>query len=466
MINTLANLFGYQQSRRQSIDNTELNKFYAAFYGAYNLNNTVAWLDNKSQTFIDKGYRDNAAIYAIVNKIMMKDSEPVLQVFREGKGKKKRFNSGVKYKGTELGTAEARLYLKKELELIEPRLNTLAGLLNKPNKSQTQYSFRQDISLYWRLCGEFFIYGKQVEAGRDAGKFTELFVLPSHMVEIVQGDMFEPVKGYKFKIGDQTVELDPDEVLHVKTANPNWNLQGSQLRGQGALLAGLKYLQKNTESIASLYRAMTNEGAKGFVSPAPQIDPNLWFSSQQMVELKDQIQKGWEGAENRNKVAAAGVPLQYIDIAKTPTDLDTLKGMDNDFKVFCNLWGVNPAIFSDDPKYDNMNHALKSLVTDVCMPFLKLTEQAFADWLLPRYKGEADYIEFDTTEYPELQPDVKMILDTYGKHPAFTWNEIRTMLGFDDGEGDEFATNWVTSGMIPAKDALLGAADFSDYPLQ
>lgn len=464
MINTLARLFGYESLvTTMPTDQNEYNKLFAAFFGAYNLNNTVAWLDTKAETFINEGYRGNAAIYSIVNKIMQKDTEPVLQVFKETPDRNSRFSKSEKFKGTPISIANTRIQ-RKSLTIIEPKINTLSGLLNKPNKSQSQHSFFQDVSMYFRLTGEAFIYGKKIEIGRDKGKFSELFVLPSHLVEIIQGDMWQPVKGYKFKIGDQQVVLFPDEVLHLKTPNPNWNLQGSQLRGQSALLAGLKYLQKNSEAIASLYRAVLNEGAKGFMSPYPVTDPSMWFNSEQLYSLKDQIKSGIEGMMNKNKVSAIGVPMLYTDIAKSPTDLDTLKAMDSDFKTFCNLWGVNPAIFSDDPKYDNINHAQKSLVTDVCMPYLKMLEQGLTDWLLPLYKGEADYLEFDVTEYPELQPDVKLILDTYGKSPAFTWNELRTMLGWDEIQGDEGNTHWVGSNLVPAQDALLGVnPDFRDF---
>lgn len=458
MIGELTRLLGYEVANKET-----QNDFYKAFYGAYNLNNTVTWLDNKAQTFIDEGYRGNAAIYSIVNKIMMKDSEPVLQAFKETAGRKSKYGKASKFKGSPISIAESRLYLKKDLTLIES--GQLPDLLAKPNKSQTQYSFLQDVSMYWRLTGEFFIYGVKIGSGRDAEKFDELFVLPSHLVEIIQGDMFMPVVGYKFRIGDQMVEIPADQVLHIKTSNPNWNLQGSQLRGQSALLAGLKYLQKNTEAIASLYRAVLNEGAKGFVSPDMK-NPEEWFTPTQLFELKQQIQKGVEGANNKNKISAFGVPLRYTDIGKTPADMDTLKAMDADFKTFCNLWGVNPAIFSDDPKYDNMAHALKSLVTDVSMPFLKQLEQGLSDWLLPRYKGEAEYLEFDTTVYAELQPDVKLIMETYGKHPAFTWNELRVMLGWDEIEGDIGETHWIANGFVPAQDALMGAGDFQDFPLQ
>jgi HK97 family phage portal protein len=460
MISSLARILGYEYLPGVGIEpDANYNKLFAAFFGAYGMQ-YANWNDGKAEAFINEGYRGNAAIYSIVNKIMQKDCEPTLQAFKES-GRKSHFNKATKFKGTDLSIAETRLYLKKDLNLVES--GQLMTLLKNPNKSQTQYSFFQDISMYWRMTGEFFIYGRKIGIGRDAEKFDSMYVLPSHLVEVIQGDMLEPVVGYKFTIGDQQIVFRPDEVLHVKTPNPYWTLGGTQLRGQSALLAGWKYLKKNSEAIESLYRAVMNEGAKGFLSPYPVTDPNLWFNSTQLASLKDQVQSGIEGRLNKNKIAAMGVPMAYTDMAKTPQDLDTLKAMDSDFKMFCNLWGVNPAIFAHDGKYDNMMQAMKLLVTDVSMPFLNQLEQALSSWLLPRYKGEADYLEFDTTTYAELQPDVKLILDTYGKHPAFTWNEIRVMLGWDEIDGELGETYWVPTNIIPAEQAIQGNPDFQDF---
>jgi len=102
MIDALVKLLGYQNNPIQYQNQEEVNKLYQAFFGAYNLNGTVTWLDNNAQTFIDEGYKGNAAIYSIVNKIMMKDAEPPLQAFKETSKGKKKFDKSVKYKGTPL----------------------------------------------------------------------------------------------------------------------------------------------------------------------------------------------------------------------------------------------------------------------------------------------------------------------------------------------------------------------------
>jgi hypothetical protein len=38
------------------------------------------------------------------------------------------------------------------------------------------------------------------------------------------------------------------------------------------------------------------------------------------------------------------------------------------------------------------------------------------------------------------------------------------MLGWDEIEGELGNTHWVQGNYIPAQDALMGAADFQDFP--
>jgi phage portal protein BeeE len=306
--------------------------------------------------------------------------------------------------------------------------------------------------MFWNVTGEFFIYGLGPKVGRDKGKYTELWVLPSHLVVLVQGDMFEPVKGYKLLIGDQSISIPAEDVLHVKQPNPVWDLQGSQLRGQPPMLAGIKYLQKNNEAITALQKAMMNEGAKGFISPDSN-NPELWPSATSMADIKEGLRKAINGSINKNKVGAVGIPVKYTEIGLSPVALAILDGMENDFDTMCHIYGINPALFSKDAKYDNLEEAKKSLVTDVCIPFFNLLEDKLNQWLSPRFDGQ--YIDIDTTVYSELQPDAKLIFDTYGKSYAFTGNELRVMLNWEESEDEAMKVHWIPNNVLPSSEALM-----------
>ena len=441
------------------LDANLLNK---AIYGQFNVNNLVVWMDNRVDTFINEGYRGNAMIYSIVKKIGEKDSEVPLQAFKEN-GKEKRYKA-IKYKSGELDRAQSKFERVKNLEAVES--GDLMDLLKHPNPRQTQIEFLKEVSMWFRLTGEVFIYGVRIGGGlRDANKFKEMYCLPVNRLDLIQGDMFMPFKGVKFNIGDQTIEIPASEIKHMKMVNPYWDLQGSQLRGQSPLLAGIKFLSKNNEAVSSLKRSLENEGAKGFISPDASQDPEKWLTAEQLPTLRQQLQKYWDGSMNKNRVGALGIPMQYQSIALSPVALDILKGMECDDEKLCNLWGINPALFRSDSKFDNLNEAKKQLVVDVSLPFLKQLEQALSEFLLPAFPGEADYLDFDISEYSELNADSKLIMETFWHGGLATLNEVRTMLGFDEIDADYARAIYTEANKITLQEAFEGGADFQDLNL-
>lgn len=447
MISLIQKYLQTTPSQPQKLDE---NLLYKAIYGNFYVNNLVVWQDSKAITFVNEGFRGNAVVYSIIKKIMDKSSEPPMQAFKGSVKKQKSFKT-------------------KQVNLVES--GYLNELLKYPNKSQSFSDFVKEATLWYQLTGEVFIYGVRVGGAnyqdalnsglRDGIKFNELFCIPVHLVELIQGDMFQPVRGYKLRIGDQTVMIPASEVCHVKMINPNWDLQGSQLRGQSPLLAGIKYLYKNNEAVASLYRSLQNEGAKGFLSPYPVSEPEKWLTREQLLLLKDNIKTNWEGSANKNKIGTVGLPLQYTQMALSPVALDIIKGLEYDDKKLCNLWGVNPAIFDPGSKYENLEQAKKQLVVDVCVPWLTQLEQSLSRFLLPAFKGEADNLEFDTSVYSELQADAKMVMETYWKGGLATLNECRVMLGWDE-INEPWANAIYSEGNKTTLEEVFNSPDFRD----
>jgi len=127
--------------------------------------------------------------------------------------------------------------------------------------------------------------------------------------------------------------------------------------------------------------------------------------------------------------------------------------------------GINPALFRSDSKFDNLNEAKKQLVVDVSLPFLKQLEQALSEFLLPAFLGEADYLDFDISEYSELNADSKLIMETFWHGGLATLNEVRTMLGFDEIDEDYARAIYTEANKITLQEAFEGGADFQDLNL-
>jgi HK97 family phage portal protein len=425
----------------------------------FQMNNLVVLYDNKVDTYVKKGYQGNAMVYSIIQKLSEKRKEATLNVMRKtGNSSKSRYKALKKSANIE-NIAKSRLYQAKEFEFVSES-DPFFKIIKKPNPKQSSSQFIEDISKWWDIAGEFFIYGFRPENGLNRGKITEMYVLPSNLVELIQGDIMTPIRGYKLMIGDQSIVFPPEDILHVKSFNPEWNINGIQERGQPPLMAGSNLLQKNNAGIQSAMRNNENDGAKGVLSPDGRMGSEV-LTSPQLGDLKQKIEDKVNGLQNKAKVVPSGLPMQYTAIGLSPVALDLIKGLEYDDEKLCGLWGVNPVMFKPTATQANLEIAQKALVTDCCLPFLNMVEQELTEWLTKEW-GAQYVLDFDTQSYAELQPDMKMILDSLGKSHLFTGNEIRPLLGFDQSEDPAMSIHWIPINLVPASEAMANP-DFGDF---
>jgi HK97 family phage portal protein len=437
----------------------DVNLLNQILYGQFTASTLVVWYDANQQTFIDQGYKGNALVYSIIRKIAEKGKQCPTYVYKESEASKK--YKGSKYSTKDLNRTQANAMRKKELVDVT-YLDPVAQLIKHPNPMQTWSEFLDNMLTWYNTSGEIFVYGFTPSEGANKGKVQEMYCMPSNYVEIVAGNLFEPVRGYKLIIGDQNIEIPASQVLHIKTTNLTWDLNGAQLRGMPPLLAGLKTLQANNEATFAKQQTFQNGGAKGIISPNIT-NPEFWPSPDQRAKMDERIDERINGSKNINKIVASSIPLRYDAIGLSPVAMDIINSQNMDLQTLCGLWGVNPVLFSSNATFANLEHAQKALVTDVLMPQLQMIEEKFTEWLGKGYG--ADYvIDFDISSYSELQPDVQVILDTYGKSPYFTGNEVRSLLNWHSSADPAMDVHWIPSNVLPSEEALGNATtDFSDF---
>lgn len=437
----------------------DVNLLNQILYGQFTASTLVVWYDSNQQTFIDQGYKGNALVYSIIRKIAEKGKQCPTYVYKETEASKK--YKGSKYSTKDLNRTQANAMRKKELEDVT-YLDPVAQLIKHPNPMQTWSEFLDNMLTWYNTSGEVFVYGFTPSEGANKGKVQEMYCMPSNYVEIVAGSLFEPVRGYKLIIGDQNIEIPASQVLHIKNTNLTWDLNGAQLRGMPPLLAGLKTLQANNEATFAKQQTFQNGGAKGIISPNIT-NPEFWPSPDQRAKMDERIDERINGSKNINKIVASSIPLRYDAIGLSPVAMDIINSQNMDLQTLCGLWGVNPVLFSSNATFANLEHAQKALVTDVLMPQLQMIEEKFTEWLAKGY-GKEYVIDFDISSYSELQPDVQVILDTYGKSPYFTGNEVRSLLNWHASLDPAMDVHWIPSNVLPSEEALgTATTDFSDF---
>ena len=428
------------------------NLLFKAFYQWLNTGG-INWLKNDAKGYIEKGYSENEIVYSIVRLLLSKLTEPPLLLNKiEDDKELKKYKSYLKKGGDSTHRVYAMQFQKKALEEVES--HPLIDLLNNPNDYQGQAEFIEAAFGFYKLLGETFIYGIAPENGLNKGKFKELHVLPAHLVEVVYtGDWNDPVKGYKFNMGDQTVLLPADSVMHLKTWNPNWDLNGSQLRGFSPMSAGDKVLQRNEKNKTAQASAFNNGGSAYLLSSSSESKP---MTMEQLEQINDRIKDKIRGAENFRNITATSGLVNAQKIGDTPVDLQLIEADQEDVKRICMLFGVDPVIFlTESATYNNKEQALKSLVSNVVLADLIRFRDKFNQFVLKGYESERLFIEFDTTVFAELQPDLKLMKEVYGQ-PILSPNEVRSVFNWDAVEEDYMNKYYMEVGMVEM------GADISD----
>jgi len=184
-------------------------------------------IPDNPEAYIEQGYSGNTTVYSIISRIDAMRKQATLKLYdKDG----------------------------KEIEEHE-----LLKYIDKVNSQLSTNDFITQLIVYWLTIGEFFVYKLAPDTGLNKGKVQELHVLPSADVEIIEGTIFEPIRGYRIE-GNYNIELPYPAVYQGKKFNPNWNEERT-LHGQSPLRAAAKTLTKLNQIEITETKQFENQGA-------------------------------------------------------------------------------------------------------------------------------------------------------------------------------------------------------------
>lgn len=372
----------------------------------------VGYTDNKI-TFIDKGYSINDVVYSVVNIIMDKCRVAPWGIYEvvdetaykclQGMQRKSRWNA----KDFVLAAA----YQRKALRLAT-NTGKWGDLIKYPNADETFNDYAANGIGYECLIGNNYSVANILGAGANKGVPYEINLAPAQYGEIYSTDTF-PARVIKYGFSCWPgVTYDPNLVLHEKTWNPDWRVNGSQLYGVPPLKASLKRMQNGNSSLDAQTSAFDNEGIKGFMhlkaTPGAVGDGEALVAEVQ--DLKAQVVGNeWRGTANRGRIGVGGYDMGWIPIGLSSEEMELIESQKWTLRMLCNPFGVPSQLLNDDQKaYNNFQEAEKSLTMRACLPRLtrkrdSLTRMATTYWGLDK----KFVIDFDMSVFSELQEEMK-----------------------------------------------------------
>ena len=164
----------------------------------------------------------------------------------------------------------------------------------------------------------------------------------------------------------------------------------------------------------------------------------------------------------RSGASSAEIGFQRISL--TTDELKPFDYLNWDQKQICNVLNYPDELLNADGKSklgggSETLEAKKTLITDNINPDLTLLQSALNKSFLPLFKGYEDcVIEWDCTELPEMQADMKTLAEGLNLLPL-TPNEIRSAFKYESVDQDGMDVVWINNGKQRIDDISDGVID-------
>jgi len=410
------------------------------------LGESIVWNPENDDSFITEGYRKNATVYSLINLITKAATTIPFQVYEiDNKNDYKRYKALTS--GVIDSTTIQKAALLQKRSLIELSDTELHKILERPNPAQSYNAFITELISFGKLTGNRYIYGIGPESGPKVGKYSELYAMPSQIMEIISGGIMQPVQKYKIQYNG-TYEIDAQDICHIKDFNPYYDGTGSHLYGQSPLQAGLRSLTTNNEAVQTGVKYLQNQTARGLLM-SEEGDLN----EVQAQQLKDKFRTQFQGSNNAGDVIITPKKLSWVNFGLNATDVSLIEQYDASVKDLCNIYNVPVQLLNntDSASYNNMKEAKKALYQNAVIPELIKIKDELNRWLSPMY-GDKLCIEFDFTVIPELQEESGKVVDQLSKAWWITPNEKREVMNYGVDQDDETLNDYyIPANLIPVK---------------
>jgi HK97 family phage portal protein len=392
------------------------------------LGNSILWNPENDDNYINEGYRKNATVYSLINIITKAAATIPFKIYE-----KVNDNKYKSYKAMSTGVADHSVMYKanmlKSHALVEVDIPELQKLMDRPNPAQSYASWITELVAFGKLTGNRYVYGLGPETGGNQGRYTEMYVMPSHIVEISTGGFMKPIDFYTIEYNG-TYKIPAEDMLHIKDFNPYYDGTGTHLYGQSPLKAGFRAMTTNNEATETGVKFLQNQTSRGILM-SEEGDLN----EVQAQQLKDKFRRQHQGSGNAGDVIITPKKLSWVNFGLSTSDLSLIQQYNASIKDLCNIYNVPVQLLNntESSTYNNMKEAKKALYQNCVIPELQKVQDELNRWLAPKY-GDNICIEYDFSVIPELQEETDKVVDQMGKAWWLTPNEKRAAMSYDHDE--------------------------------
>lgn len=385
------------------------------------------------QSNIDK-YLTLDDVYSIVKFRARTTAMIPLRVYKvknQGKLKDYQFATQTKDFSTK-GLVKKLLIKSQALEEVDDN-NELQILLDKPNPSYSKFEFLEGVYTSPMLSGNTYIFMGKPELGVNAGKPKELHLMPPQFTHpIVAGDFPKSITGYELSING-IKKYKPEDVLHLRYFNPDFNANGCELEGLSPLVALHRTTARGKAENDFMVKGFQNAGAQG-IANFEDLDPNDGTTTEALGKMKQDFYRDSSGTNNAQKSIFHAGKSSFTQIGLGPVEMKVIESQKLTFKKTCNAFFVSDILFNSDSASteSNVKEATTRMYTNACLPDAYAFRDLLNQKLTPLFnKGGVTYfIDVDITGISELQDDMKAMAEIFNTLPIMNPAWISEAFGY------------------------------------
>lgn len=211
----------------------------------------------------------------------------------------------------EIANIELKLFkLKSDGEQEEVFEHELLDLLSGVNSFQTGFELKYITAAHLELTGNSYWLLDGVE--KEGDKPNAIYPLNPKFVKVIRASLPDFIKGYQYRIGSDTRNLEPHQIIHIKSPDPD-----DPYEGVGTVQAIQRWIMAENHATELNLNYFKNGARLSGILKSESA-----YTKEQLEFLKKSFEALYKGVENAYQVAALPKGTDYQSIHDSPKDMD------------------------------------------------------------------------------------------------------------------------------------------------
>ena len=298
-------------------------------------------------------------------------------------------------------------------------------LLRHPNDRFNLRRFATAWAVNKLLFGDAWVYAPSA-VGKNLGKVSEMYVIPSWRIETDSDGKLQPLKGIVIS-GTSKGEIKMDDVFE----SFDYNLDDGSFFGTSKVVSAAVYLDVIDKGMRRESQSLENGGVANLVTPKGD-------EAGVLPEHADDLESRFNSKKNVNKTLALRIPVEVHQLGNAPVDLSILDTHKEAVTALCFVYKVPVDLYYGQAKYENAKEAKKTIYEQNAIPLANEFAEDLITFLMKKDKSLAGYrLTVNTDRIDVLKEKSTDVLNNLNLAYC-TLNERREAIGYERIE-EEYA---------------------------